>query len=53
MMIMVVIKKYFKFRVGDDDINRSFAHCVLCLESGQKKRGTISIVVVPQISQTT
>ena len=30
--------KYFKFRVADDDIDRSFAHCVLCLESGQKKR---------------
>ena len=33
--------EYFKFRVAEDDINRSFAHCVLCLESGQKKRGTI------------
>ena len=33
--------KYFKFRVADDDIDRSFAHCVLCLESGQKKRGAI------------
>ena len=33
--------EYFKFRVAEDDINRSFAHCVLCLESGQKKRGAI------------
>ena len=33
--------KYFKFRVADDDIDRSFVHCVLWLESGQKKRGTI------------
>ena len=32
--------KYFKFRVADD-IDRSLAHCVLCLESGQKKRGAI------------
>ena len=33
--------KYFKFRAAEDDIDRSFVHCVLCLESGQKKRGAI------------
>ena len=32
---------YFKFGVAGDDIDQSFAHCVLCLESGQQKRGTI------------
>ena len=35
--------KYFKFRVAGDDIDRSFAHCVLCLESGHQKRGTINL----------
>ena len=33
--------KYFKFCVAGDDIDRSFAYCVLCLESGHQKRGTI------------
>ena len=27
--------------MAEDDIDRSFAHRVLCLESGQKKRGAI------------
>ena len=27
--------------MAEDDIDRSFAHSVLCLESGQKKRGAI------------
>ena len=26
-----------------NDIDRSFAHCVLCLESGHQKRGTINL----------
>ena len=40
-MLKVKLQKYFKFRVAGDDIYQSFAHCVLCLESGQQKRGTI------------
>lgn len=33
--------KYFKFRVVGDDIDWSFAHCVLCLERGNKKGGVV------------
>ena len=37
--------KYFKFRVAGDDIDRNFAHCVLCLESSNKKGGAVKYCV--------
>jgi len=33
--------KFFKFRVSGADIDKSFVHCKLCLDGGEKKRGQI------------
>ena len=29
---------FFKFRVSGEDIDKSFVHCKLCLDAGQKKK---------------
>ena len=31
--------KFFKFRVSGADIDKSFVHCKLCLDGGEKNRG--------------
>ena len=32
---------FFKFRVSGEDIDKSFVHCKLCLDAGQKKKAQI------------
>ena len=33
--------RFFKFRVVGGDVDKSFVHCKLCLDQGNKKRGQI------------
>ena len=33
--------RFFKFRVVRGDVDKSFVHCKLCLDQGNKKRGQI------------
>ena len=33
--------RFFKFRVVGRDVDKSFVHCKLCLDQGNKKRGQI------------
>ena len=33
--------RFFKFRVAGDDVDKSYVHCKLCLDKGQKNKGQI------------
>ena len=33
--------RYFKFRAVGDDYDKSFVHCKLCLDAGNKKKGQV------------
>ena len=36
--------RFFKFRVVGGDVDKSFVHCKLCLDQGNKKRGQIKVL---------
>ena len=33
--------RFFKFRVSGDDVDKSYVHCMLCLDAGHQKKGQI------------
>ena len=38
--------KFFKFRVAAGEVDRSYVHCKLCLDDGQRKKGLIVCLFV-------
>ena len=36
-----MVWRYFKFRAVGDDFDKSFVHCKLCLDAGNKKKGQV------------
>ena len=41
--------RFFKFRVSGDDVDKSYVHCMLCLDAGHQKKDRSSIAVVQPI----
>ena len=39
---------FFKFRVAAGEVDRSYVHCKLCLDDGQRKKGLIVCMFVCQ-----
>ena len=39
--VQSLVWRYFKFRAVGDDYDKSFVHCKLCLDAGNKKKGQV------------